>query len=117
MVKIGSTRSKEIRSTSLNKTRYGNYDDWEILYSFYCINSGKIEDAIQSELKRYSSIEQYNHEGHIQKATEVFRCGYPKAKAAADKMQQELEIQPLKVSEATSVLLRYNFPNLAKALK
>lgn len=112
LIKIGYTRSKEMKSKSLDG--YGDCDDWEILYSFYCIESVKMEDAIQTELKRYSLTEQYNRDGHLQKAKELFKCGYPKAKEATQKVQQELNIHAIKVSEATSLLHKYNFRNLVK---
>lgn len=117
MIKIGSTRIKEIKSDLLNKTKFGGYNDWEILYSFYCLESGKMEGTIQTELSRYSSTVQYDNEANLHKAAELFRCGYPKAKEAALKAPEELNIQALKISEATSLLSMYNFRNLARSVK
>lgn len=117
VIKIGSTRSKEIKAASLNRTKFGNYDDWEILYSCYCPESGKVEDAIMTELKRYSSNVHDEHHDRLPKTKELFRCGYNKAIEATQKVQQELNFQPLKVSEASSLLQIYNFRNLARPVK
>ena len=46
IIKIGFTKSIQIRSESLNRTKYGGFNDWIIVYAIESKEAGKIENKI-----------------------------------------------------------------------
>lgn len=79
-LKIGCTSSYKKRDESLNRTKYANEDDWEILYSFKTKEAGHFENLIHKSLKNYSTKDViYEHGGKIVVADELFKCSFDMA--------------------------------------
>lgn len=115
LIKIGTTSSKLIRAESLNRTKYGSQDDWEILFSFRCLNSGTIEFETQKVLKPYMAANiNYLHEGRSQKSNELFRCSYKRAKDSILQVIDELNVEIFGQSEKAFRIEDYNFRTLRK---
>jgi len=117
MIKIGFTENIESRRKKLNTTKYGSQSDWEILYYATCINGGYTERLIQSALSRYAVIEAYHHDGHTQKANELFKCSYQKAKEALVLVQSTNKIEFHDPTERNLIIHKYAFRNLARIKK
>ncbi len=112
LIKVGFTKGIEIRKESLNRTKYGNFSDWEILFAMSCMNAGILESKIKFELNGYSYLTNYNHDGKTQKTGELYRCSYKKAK---DKLLLVIENENLSVKPLVEkVGTEYEFPNLMK---
>jgi hypothetical protein len=115
LIKIGTTSSKLIRAESLNRTKYGNQDDWEILFSFRCLNSGAIEFETHKVLKPFLATNiKYQHEGRNQKSNELFRCSYKRAKDSLLQVIDELNVEIFGQSEKSFRIEDYNFRTLRK---
>lgn len=80
VIKIGFTKSIEIRSESLNRTQYAGINDWKIVYAIKSDSAGKVENRICTELSDYSSYIDYEHDNHIQLASEIFKIDWQQAK-------------------------------------
>ena len=80
IVKIGFTKSVEIRSESLNRTKYGGLNDWKIVFAIESKNAGEIENKICSKLSNFSNYIDYNHDNHLQLASEIFKIDSIRAK-------------------------------------
>tara|TARA_R110002033_G_scaffold113972_2_gene158963 strand:+ start:1505 stop:2119 length:615 start_codon:yes stop_codon:yes gene_type:complete len=81
LIKIGFTEiGVELREISLNKSKYGEFEDWKILFAVNCINALEVENKTQSELKENSVSITYNHDNKKQKTDELFKCSYSKSK-------------------------------------
>ncbi|MDM9630240.1 GIY-YIG nuclease family protein [Robiginitalea aurantiaca] len=76
LVKVGYTKGVHIRSESLNRTKYGGFSDWEILYAISCVKAGEIEIKAKSSLKAFSASMVYDHDGKDQKTDEIYRCSF-----------------------------------------
>lgn len=79
IVKIGFTKSVDIRSESLNRTEYGGLNDWKIIYAIESKDAGKIENKICSELSEFSHYIYYEHDNHTQLASEIFNINSTQA--------------------------------------
>lgn len=113
-MKVGVTSSKEVREESINREKYGNLDDWEVLFSGKCLNVGTVENNVHQILRGYAEVVRYIHDNHDQKTKELFRCGYNKAKNALDQVLQEGGVTLINELEKKSRLHMYDFRNLKK---
>lgn len=115
LIKIGTTSSRESRADSLNRTKYGNQDDWEILLSFRCLNAGAIEFETHKILRPFVATDiKYSHENRDQKTYELFRCSYKRAKDSLTQIINDLKIEMIGMSEKTTRKANYNFRTLRK---
>jgi hypothetical protein len=115
VIKIGSTSGKATRQESLNRTKYGGYDDWEILCTLSCSNSGEIEIQIGQILSKYKASRKYAHDGKDQSTYELFTCSYTTAIAALKQiMTRYPKIATNSVREDRFKSARYTFRNLTK---
>lgn len=115
LIKIGPTSSKASRSESLNRTKYGNQDDWEILLSFMCLSAGALEFEIHKLLRPFAATEiKYSHENRDQKTYELFRCSYKRAKESLTQITNDLKIETIGLTENTRLIDNYNFRTLRK---
>lgn len=115
IIKVGTTSSKEGRSDSLNRTKYGNLDDWEILLSLRCLSSGKLEFETHKSLQSFAATDiKYVHEKHNQQTYEIFRCSYSRAKNSLFQISNDLRIELIGLREQTSSIDKYNFRTLRK---
>jgi hypothetical protein len=115
LIKIGTTSSKDIRSDSLNRTKYGNQIDWEILFYFKCINAGEVENKAQKNLISFAATGlNYHHDNHIQNSKELFRCSYTKAKDALIEAIDGLKLEVMDMTEKINQIDNYNFRTLRK---
>ncbi len=112
IIKCGYSKAFEIRSESLNRTGYGSFNDWEILFVIKSAIAGHIELEIKSLLRAYSIVSEYNHDGNDHDAGEIFQCSYSKAKATLIDLckdrNHEIEIQKDTITD------RFEFRNLKK---
>ncbi|MCF6133458.1 GIY-YIG nuclease family protein [Flavobacterium wongokense] len=95
LIKIGFSENMREREKSLIRTKYGEFDDWKILFGISCINAGKLEIEIKKEMNKYAQVKTYNHDGKKQVADELYRCKYSIAK---EKLK-ELSSNPIFNSE------------------
>lgn len=97
IIKVGFTKAVEIRSISLNYTKYAGCNDWKILYALNSKSAGKIETKSNSLLHAYASSRDYEHDGHWQDSYETYHCSYSKAKEFVEKAysinKYEVEIE------------------------
>jgi len=82
IIKVGYSKALEIRSESLNRTKYAGFSDWEILYAISSNMAGVIEVDIKSMLERYEYVYQYSHDGNVHNSDETYSCSYSNAKEA-----------------------------------
>lgn len=76
-IKIGCTTSYEKRDESLNRTKYANVGDWEILYACKVKEAGNFENLIHDRLRSYALTGvNYFHGGKIIDANELFKCSF-----------------------------------------
>lgn len=115
LIKIGTTSSKESRADSLNRTKYGNLTDWEILLSFRALGAGSIEFEIQKRLKQYAATDiKYSHDSHDQRSYELFRCSYIRAKDSLKDVINDLKIEPIGLIEKIKLIDNYSFKTLRR---
>ena len=112
IVKIGFSKAVEVRTESLNRTKYAGYNDWKILFALNSKNAGRIETKSNSLLREYAFSTDYEHDGHWQDSNETYHCAYSKAKEFVKKAYEaenyEIEI------ERNSSTDKYEFRNLKK---
>jgi len=114
LIKIGYTQKSSIRIESLNRTKYADRNDWEILYSSTSIKAAEIENYAHLNLKRYTFTESYAHDHKMQKTREIFKCSYGKAKEAIEEIVKQHSIQIDNVFENKQQISKYNFQNLIR---
>lgn len=112
IIKIGFTKAIEVRSESLNRTKYANLSDWEILFAIESESAGRIENLANSELSKYFFSINYDHENHSQESYETFHCSYSKGKELIFDIckKSELQYKIIKNSESN----KFEFRNLVK---
>ena len=115
LIKIGTTSSKESRADTLNSSKYGNVDDWEILLSFKCLNAGTFEKEVHGLLRPYSAVVKYNHDNHNQQTLELFRCSYGKAKETVFHAKAKLKAELIQLVEKNNRTYLYNFRTLRRS--
>lgn len=80
IIKVGYSKSFKTRSESLNRTEYAGFSDWIIKFAVESKKAGKIEHKISAVLNQYSQNIEYEHDNHLQRATEIYNCSYHLAK-------------------------------------
>ena len=115
LIKIGFTKEKQIRAESLNRTKYGGFDDWIILCTGDCDDGGKMELEISKDLGKYGISKDYKHDGGTQKTYELFSCSYETAISVMKKIQNDNGGEIFKsIKEDKSKLSKYSFRNLVR---
>ncbi|KAB1071578.1 hypothetical protein F6U93_00470 [Tamlana haliotis] len=112
VVKIGFSKAVEIRTESLNRTKYAGFNDWKILFALKSIDAGKIETKSNSLLHEYAFSLDYEHDGHWQDSHETYHCAYSKAKGFVEKAYKT-EKYSIEI-ELNSPTEKYEFRNLKK---
>ncbi len=112
LIKIGYTKALEVRSESLNRTKYANFSDWEILFAIESKLAGKIENLVNTELSKYFISNNYEHDNHNQQTYETFKCSYEKGKQIILEIckANNLDYKIIKETNTSN----YNFRNLIK---
>ena len=111
LIKVGFSKD-ELREASLNLTKYGGQDDWKILFTIECEHAGSLEGLVQKELSKYGISIQYDHDGHLQRSTELFKCSYSKAKECLENMLDKEQVNTFNKTEKTRIIEDYKFRNL-----
>ncbi len=111
-IKIGFTKAEEIRSESLNRTKYAGFNDWQILFTLSSENAGRIETKANSLLRGYSFSTEYRHDDHWVESHETYRCAYSKAKEFVE-LAYTRESYKVKI-EKNNPSNNYEFRNLKK---
>lgn len=115
LIKIGFTKEKNVRLESLNRTKYGGFDDWVILCVADCEDGGKMEFEVSKLLGKYGVSKDYHHDGGTQKTYELFSCSYDTALAAMKSIQAENGTGIFKsVKEEKFRTPKYSFRNLIR---
>lgn len=112
-IKVGFTKSVEIRSESLNRTKYAGYSDWEIIYAISSKDAGRIETKTNVLLQAYELATPYSHDGHWQDSFETFKCSFSKAKEIINIVCNENDYSYNNVFEQ-AYRSKYEFSNLIK---
>ena len=94
LIKIGVCSDISRRETSLNG--YANANDWEMCLYFWAKSCGRIEQKIQNELSKYSTLISYSKHGRPQEAKEVFTCSFVQAYDALNKTLFAMQVKPEK---------------------
>lgn len=110
VIKVGYSKSVEVRAKSLIRTSYGELKDWKMLFAIQSAKAGKIEEHVKSKLKCYSEVLSYRHDKGMQDGTEMYRCSYKKAIIAIKKICDELNAEYTIVLNSDNC--QYDFPNL-----
>lgn len=112
VLKVGYSKGIDIRSESINRTKYAGYEDWEIVFGIFSPNAGEIETQIKPQLVQYNISLRYEHDNSMQIASEIYTCSYTKIKSTiimtCDQYSHKYEI--VKDYDGTE----YNFRNLTK---
>lgn len=112
LIKVGYSKSVEVRSKSLNTSCYAGFKDWEILYALQSEDAGRIETKANSLLHKYAFILDYEHDGHWQDSYETFSCAFSKAKQFVN---EAFSSNSYKVTIIRDVKTnQYEFKNLIK---
>lgn len=110
-IKVGFTSNPIDRAITVNKTKYGNSNDWQLLCKCECEEGGMIEKEVQKLLGLYRTNNKYFHDGHQQETSELFTCGYPKAIEALKRIQSEYPDHFKSILEMKYVINKYSFAN------
>lgn len=116
VIKIGYTQNKTVRENSLNRTKYGGYDDWIVLFSTQSFNAAEIEHLCQTSLRRYGVSNKYEHDNHTQETYELFSCSYLKAKSGLNEILSNNSIRTMLTKENILKISQYSFRNLIRKI-
>ena len=114
LVKVGSATEivKRVKSLNGSASKFANCDDWEMLFYAKTNKIGRIVRLIQDKLGNYLDTRQYNKTDKPQKANELFRCSYNKAKQAFIDVHEEQQINFSQKVEKSGITDYYQFRNL-----
>lgn len=114
LIIIGSANETKSKTMTLNLTnsKFGGYDDWELLFNAKTETIGRVERLFQQKLVEYKASYQSEKVGKLQNGGEFFRCSYLKTKDAFDALQGEEQFQFTQVSEKKHLIFDYQFKNL-----
>ena len=73
-IKVGIAKDLYQREDSLNETRYGDIDDWQIISSAFVYAAGVAETEIHSALSRYKVYAETYKDGRYVATRELFKC-------------------------------------------
>lgn len=96
LLKVGFTKSIDGREASLVRTRYGGESDWRVFYHIYHENAAKVERETQKELAKFRTFREYEHDGFVQFASELFTCPASMAKLTLEIKLKDLGGNPRK---------------------
>jgi hypothetical protein len=108
-IKIGFSKDPNERERSLNRTSYGEYFDWKILYFVGLENAGLIEDKLSKKLKKFFFQTEFIKDNRLVATMELYRCSYSVAKKELDSLDKKICIKPI---EKTELIDLYEFTNL-----
>lgn len=74
LIKVGITKDLDQREESLNETRYGDIDDWQIISSAFVYGAGVAETQIHNALSRYKVCAETYKDGRYVATRELFKC-------------------------------------------
>ena len=114
LMKTGAATEIVKRVKTLNgaASKYGGFDDWEMLFYAKTINIGKVERMVQEKLASYLDTRQFQKSEKAAKGSELFRCSYTRAKKALMDVQEELGLEFTQKVEKSAILYNYQFRNL-----
>lgn len=80
VIKIGTAKNMGGYPRYLQRKKYGNLDDWEILYCFWVDEgAGRIEHDARGRLQQYKTMRMYKKDGGWQKGREIVKCSFSAA--------------------------------------
>lgn len=113
-IKIGMTTEEvKTRISKLNSRGVGNTNDWQVIKSFKCDNTNKIENLIIQNLSNYKVENSFYGDTE---SSEIFRCKFSKAYEESIKV---FEINKIKFEEKSYInnINDFNrFMNLSKKI-
>lgn len=89
VLKVGYSKAIDVRNESLNRTKYAGLSDWEIIFGIFSSSAGEIESQIKFKLSKYYRAFNYEHDGKIQDADEIYSCSLSKAKSVVINVCEE----------------------------
>jgi hypothetical protein len=117
LMKVGLATEIVKRVKSLNGTasKYGGFDDWEMLYYAKTSKIGRVERLAQEKLSNYLDTRQFGKAEKLQKGNELYRCSFNRAKKALTDVQEEQVIEFTQKVEKSGITDYYQFRNLIAA--
>jgi len=114
MIKVGSANETKARTPTfdISSSKYGGYDDWEVLFHARTVTMGRIERQFQEKLSEYKTSYQFEKAGKLQSGGELYRCSYAKAKEVILDEENQLPADFTLISEKKHLISEYNFKNL-----
>jgi len=114
LIKVGAATEiiKRVKTLNGAASKYGGFDDWEMLFYAKMVNIGKVERMVQEKLASYLDTRQFLKSEKMPKGSELFRCSYTRAKKALTDVQEELELEFTQKVEKSAILYNYQFRNL-----
>jgi hypothetical protein len=114
MIKVGSANETKARTPTfdISSSKYGGYDDWEVLFHARTVTMGRIERQFQEKLSEYKTSYQFEKAGKLQNGGELYRCSYAKAKEVILDEENQLPSDFTLISEKKHLIAEYNFKNL-----
>lgn len=82
LVKIGTTIDIDRRIQGLRSIGYGGADDWEVTARFHSANAGRVELDAHSYLRAFQVDREYQRDGRLVVARELFRTSSRRAENA-----------------------------------
>jgi hypothetical protein len=114
LTKVGAATEiiKRVKSLNGAASRYGGFDDWEMLFYAKTSNIGKVERKVQEGLASYMDTRQFRKSEKMPKGSQLFRCSYNRVQKALTDVQEELAIEFTQKVEKSAILYNYQFRNL-----
>lgn len=114
LIKVGSANETKARTPTfdISSSKYGGYDDWEVLFHARTVTVGRIERQFQEKLSEYKTSYQFEKAGKLQSGGELYRCSYSKAKEVILDEENQLPSDFTLISEKKHLISEYNFKNL-----
>jgi hypothetical protein len=89
VLKIGTTINIRGQEKRLRRDRYGNIEDWVLLYYVWVEERGKTEHDARRRLRRYRTLRMYYKNGSPQKGRELVNCRFGIALEALTELLDE----------------------------
>lgn len=82
LLKIGVTEHIGRQQTKLRSQKYGNLDDWCLLFHVWVDRGAKVEHDARRHLQRFKAVRYYKKDGRLQRTRELVSCGFSAAHQA-----------------------------------
>ena len=81
--------------------RYGEIDDWKVLYAVKVQDAGRVERNAHDRLRGLAVSRSYLKDGKLQDANEILKCSFSKARAVLEATAEGKCVEGAWVSQFT----------------